>query len=364
MSVPAASEPRPELFVGLVAAVGTDHDQLSNLLEEGLRSFGYNVRMVRLTKILRGIPLFRNLKTSPVDEYIASHQKAGDDFRELIGNKDALAKLGIGDIRGFRVEHGGKDQVVTRTAYVIRSLKTPEEIELLRDVYGNAFFLIASSAPLNVRRRYLAAKIAESHHEFQHEPFFSKAEELIQIDQQEPDKEYGQNLKQAFHRADIFLDTLDANQLKGSLDRALELIFGNTFRTPSRDEYSMFQAWGASLRSSELGRQVGAVISNSDGDIIAVGTNEVPRSGGGLYWEGDIPDYREFVRGEDSSDTHKRNLIEDLLNRLRKEGWLHSDKANCKISELSKIALDPPEIAILQWGARDALDRVWTCRTR
>jgi hypothetical protein len=197
----------PELFIGLVAAVGTDHDQLSTLLEEGLRSFGYRTHTVRLTKLLRAIPRFKNLKTSPVDEYISSHQRAGDEFRELIRNRNALAALGISGIRGFRGERGDKDRIVGRTAYIIRSLKTPEEVQLLRDIYGDAFFLVASSAPLNLRRRYLATKIAESHHEFQHEPFFSKAEELIQIDQQEPEKEYGQNLKQSFYRADIFLDT-------------------------------------------------------------------------------------------------------------------------------------------------------------
>jgi cytidine deaminase len=331
----------PELFIGLVAAVGTDHDQLSALIEEVLRSLGYATCPIRLTKLLRDIPRFRNLKTTPLDEYISSHQGAGDEFREKIRNKNALAALGISGIRGFRGEKGGKDRIASRTAYIIRSLKTPEEVQLLRDVYGNAFVLIASSAPLNLRRRYLAAKIAESHHEFQHEPFFSVAEELIQIDQQEPDKEFGQNLKQSFHRADIFLDTSDAKKLRESLQRSLELVFGNPFHTPSRDEYSMFQALGAALRSSELGRQVGAAIATQDGDIISVGTNEVPRAGGGLYWAGDNPDYREFVRGEDSSDIHKRNLIEDLLNRLNQDGWLHPDKAKTEISTLAERALDP-----------------------
>src|SRR5437773_1936972 len=85
----------PELFIGLVAAVGTDHDQLSGLLEEELKSFGYSTQTIRLTKLLRAIPRFKNLKTSPVDEYISSHQNAGDVFRELIENKNALAALGI-----------------------------------------------------------------------------------------------------------------------------------------------------------------------------------------------------------------------------------------------------------------------------
>jgi len=39
---------------------------------------------------------------------------------------------------------------------------------------------------------------------------------------------------------------------------------------------------------AELGRQVVSAINTPNGDIIAIGTNEVPRfRGGALYWPGD-----------------------------------------------------------------------------
>jgi deoxycytidylate deaminase len=339
------SEPgpvHPELFIGLVAAVGTDHDQLCSIVEETLRSFGYRTFPVRLTTLLRSVPRFKHLKTTPVDEYIRSHQKAGDEFREAIGQQSALASLGITLIRDLRKQQSGeKDRVAGPSAYLIRSLKTPEEVKLLREVYGNAFILIASSAPYNVRRRYLAAQIAQSRHEFQQDKYLSVAEELIQADQEEEGNTFGQNLKNAFHLADIFVDTADVKRLREAINRCLELVFGNTFHTPTRDEYGMFHALAASLRSSELGRQVGAAVSTTDGDIVAVGTNEVPRAGGGLYWSGDEPDHREFVKGEDSSDVHKRSFIEDLLNRLRDDGWLHPDKSRIEISTLAEMATDP-----------------------
>lgn len=38
----------PELFIGLVAAVGTDHSLLTEILEDILHSFGYETKVIRL----------------------------------------------------------------------------------------------------------------------------------------------------------------------------------------------------------------------------------------------------------------------------------------------------------------------------
>jgi cytidine deaminase len=63
----------------------------------------------------------------------------------------------------------------------------------------------------------------------------------------------------------------------------MEILFGHPNRTPTRDEVGMFQAVAAGRRSDELGRQVCAAICASNGSVIVVGTNEVPRAGSGLY---------------------------------------------------------------------------------
>jgi cytidine deaminase len=120
----------------------------------------------------------------------------------------------------------------------------------------------------------------------------------------------------------------------------LLLIFGETLETPTIVEYSMFAAQAAGLRSSELGRQVGACISSERGDVIALGTNDVPRAGGGLYWPGDVPDMRQFHMGVDSNDEQKRGLVIDTLNRLKESGWLNATFTNRSGEELADIALD------------------------
>ncbi len=340
-ALPASARDNPELFIGLVASVGTDHGLITEILQEALKSFGYQSRVIRVAQLLHAFPRFRNLPAEPADDYIDSHQRAGDEFREVTKRKDALAMLAIGEVQAARVaQTTQKERVIPGCAYIIRSLKTPEEVDLLRQVYGNAFLLLASSAPYQVRRRYLATRIASSRHDFKYDRHLPRAEELMLRDQREPGKRYGQNLQNTFHLADIFVDASESNRLRHSVERGLELVFGNTFHTPTRDEYAMFHAAGAALRSAELGRQVGASISTIGGDIVAVGTNEVPKPGGGLYWAGDNPDHREFALGEDANDRHKRGLLEDLLHRLQKEGWLNVEKSRLDPSKLADIALD------------------------
>ncbi|MFY9745597.1 MAG: anti-phage dCTP deaminase [Acidobacteriaceae bacterium] len=333
-----------ELFIGLVAPVGTDHDLLTEILKDSLKSLGYKTEVIRLAQLLHVYPRYNALPENPLDEYIESHQNAGDDFREIIQRADALALLGIGNILETRKRVTGDERkIIPRCAYIIRSLKTPEEVDTLRSVYGDAFVLIGSSATYEHRRRFLADAIARSHHSFQHEQFLPRAETLMLTDQQEAGKPFGQNLLNSYHLADIFVDASETRLLREALERALQLLFGNTFHTPTKDEYGMFLATGAALRSAELGRQVGAAITTDDGSIISLGTNEVPKVGGGQYWAGDNPDFREFVMREDSNDKLKHELLVDLLSRLASDRWLSEDKTRIGAGRLAELAEDPSE---------------------
>jgi cytidine deaminase len=98
-------------------------------------------------------------------------------------------------------------------------------------------------------------------------------------------------------------------------------------RDPTTDEYGMFHARAAALRSAEPGRQVGAAVATEQGDIVSVGVNEVPKAGGGLYWCGDSPDGREFrsvqESGADLVESNYRqikNLITETIKLLKNAG--------------------------------------------
>ena len=86
----------------------------------------------------------------------------------------------------------------------------------------------------------------------------------------------------------------------------------------------MFMAFSSSLRSSDLARQVGAVIARNN-EIIASGANDSPKAGGGLYWSTlDSKDVavipgRDFERGVDPNMKEKREIIENILDAITGE---------------------------------------------
>jgi deoxycytidylate deaminase len=88
---------------------------------------------------------------------------------------------------------------------------------------------------------------------------------------------------------------------------------------PTKDEYSMFVAYAASLKSGDLARQVGATISNTQGDILSTGTNDVPSPEGGLYWGDSEERYRDYERGKDSNKEEITNMINGIESKLKEK---------------------------------------------
>ena len=101
-------------------------------------------------------------------------------------------------------------------------------------------------------------------------------------------------------------------------------MFGEPFEPPMRDEQAMFHAFAAGLRSAEMGRQVGeAAIFDPGGDLLAVGTNEVP-SGLWMVCIGrpDEPDHRDFAEEPplDSNTRWQRRISRELLVQMAEAG--------------------------------------------
>jgi deoxycytidylate deaminase len=334
-------EPRSsELIIGLVGAVGTDLAFLSRVLEEQLKQVGFSSTTIQLSKALQELPPWKGLPESPEDDRIRGHMDAGDNLRGMLGRGDALALIAIARMRAERLEVAGDDnRTLPRHAYILRSLKHPEEVDTLREIYGSAFILVAGYSPREKRLEELARAIARSRQDFRAESYRSNAEELIYRDHSDEGNSFGQNVRSTFPMADCFVDVSHRQELPIQIQRFLELVFGHPFHTPSKDEYAMFHAKAAALRSSDLGRQVGAVVATEDGDIVSVGSNEVPKAGGGLYWAGDENDGRSFTLGHDPSDRFKEMALADILHRLKDAGWLINEKASLEIDTLVRQAL-------------------------
>ena len=129
--------------------------------------------------------------------------------------------------------------------------------------------------------------------------FRPKAEDIVQIDENEDRDIHGQRVSAIFHDADIIINAdINENTVEDQVDRFCNLLFGSNRISPTKDEYGMFAAKAAALRTIDLSRQVGAAIFSVDGEVISMGSNEVPKAGGGTYWcntTGKFDD-RDYVR--------------------------------------------------------------------
>jgi deoxycytidylate deaminase len=149
-----------------------------------------------------------------------------------------------------------------------------------------------------------------------------KAGDLIARDANEEGVDFGQRLSETFHIADVFIDGLSKREMDDKLTRFVQAFFGRTDIAPSKDEYGMYAAKSASLRSSDLSRQVGAAIFSDDGELITQGCNEVPKAFGGTYWDLEEPDFRDVRLGYDPNDILKKELLRDILDRMSNDALL------------------------------------------
>lgn len=331
-----------ELFFGLIGAVGTDTKRVAKELEKTLFSVGFSSDTIHLIDLVYKVT--ESLVPSDLTYEKKYHQlmTKGTDFRKKLNRNDALALLSIMEIRDLREKQSGKPNIMApKRAYILRSLKNADEIALLRKVYGPAFYAISAYSPKEVRIDNLANLISKSYKmkAMPKKSAVALAEKLVERDLSEKESSFGQKVQKAFPEGDAFIDARDETRLRESMQRFIEILFRHPYHSPSRDEYGMFQAKASALRSCSLARQVGAAISTSEGEILSLGTNEVPKFSGGTYWPDSNPDHRDHKKEHDPSDKHKREILFDILERLKKANWLNPTIENKTIESLAEEAL-------------------------
>ena len=109
------------------------------------------------------------------------------------------------------IEGPGGERVpanLDRHAFILRSLKTPDELDTLRAVYGERLFVIAAYSPDDRRLFNLRDEIRTSRGEDDTSRWAHQPAELIARDMDE-DREGGQDVSDTFHRADFFINAWD-----------------------------------------------------------------------------------------------------------------------------------------------------------
>lgn len=315
---PLIPRPCPEIVVGLVGPVGVDLDPVTAALVNALGAVEYKAKVVRLSQRIAHFfgkeELYKGL---PENERIENLMTDGTKLRETSERGDAVALLAIAEVRRIRMQE--LNGTTEGNAYILRSLKHPHEVDTLRNVYGKGFYLISAYTPRDARVAAMADKVTRSQHGNSNKAR-AHAEAIVERDEQEENKQLGQDVKDAFPMADLFIDARDRNSFEPEIRRFIELIFSNLFHTPTRDEHGMYLARSAALRSADLGRQVGAAITTASGELLALGCNDVPKAGGDLYWPGDEGDARDFQRGFDPIVDERKQILSELLAALGNKG--------------------------------------------
>src|SRR5690606_12124094 len=112
-----------------------------------LRLYGYTPKHIRLSKLLEKIPdIAEDLKDTPEVDRINTYMDGGDELRDRAEAGEVLALWALSEIYQKRTEADpASPDRSFRTAYILRSIKHPDEARALRAVYGPGFFLISIS---------------------------------------------------------------------------------------------------------------------------------------------------------------------------------------------------------------------------
>lgn len=329
-----------ELIIGFVGPVASGVSKAVEIFRD-LLSNTFNYKVMPVIKVSDII----NQEASLVGGISAANKKGADRIttlqttgnllREKLG-LDFLAKKCIENIATSRHDEGGytKRTLPTqeersipnplRRVHLIDSLKNPAEIHILREIYGNMFWLVGVFAPTEIA----VSRLKE--HGVSEEDIAR-----IMIRDEAEGIESGQNVRKVFADADLFInnDQDTDTKIKASITRFLHILFGTGEQTLNIHESAMHQAASVATRSACLSRSVGAAIVSDKGNLISLGWNDAPKYGGGLYGEDDKYltsvdlDKRCYHWKEKfcHNDHHKEILIDNVAIAIVKNEFFMSD---------------------------------------
>lgn len=319
----------PELIIGLVGPIGVDLDLVFDQLSTQLGIVGYKSHLVKITSILTDPPFSIKIDDSSYTKRYLSLISEADRICQRYGSADFLARLAMARIREIRKKvTGDYKRPALGHAYIVRQLKREGEVELLKKVYGRKFILVSVYLSERDRRESLLKKISSYNATASSDDDnIQEASSLMSRDSQEENEVHGQEVSLIFHKGDVFVDGAHKTATEQTISRFIQAFFGHNGISPNRNEYGMYAAAGAALRSIDLSRQVGAAIFSERGEVISLGCNEVPRAFGGTYWSDDLPNsHRDFEEGMDANQLHKTVIVRDLIDRLDKVGVLNKNQ--------------------------------------
>jgi deoxycytidylate deaminase len=325
------SEDVCQLVFGIIGPIGCNRKLVLDTIDDLAGHYGYKTVRIGVSDVITKSCV---VPVAPDDQYlrVTNLMKAGNEMRKRTSDNSILAKLAAAKIAADRKGHEHE-----RLIFVIDSIKHPEEVEELRNIYGPGFLLFAVHSSEERRNQFLQNQCHISDEE--------KRKDLIERDKDEK-LDHGQSTSDAFHLADFFLvEEGNHDKVWAVMNRFFDIIFGDPFRTPTFHEYAMFMAYSASMRSADMSRQVGAVVTSGT-DILSTGANECPAAQGGTYWPTynpstneifDAPGGRDYTNNVDPNGQEKQNMLDEIMKDIPAEALAILER-NIKKSGLSDIS--------------------------
>jgi deoxycytidylate deaminase len=295
-----------ELILGVVGHVGSGTSEIADVLKDTLIGIGtYEIHIIKARKVITDWAELNRMEVpDPADKRLDATQvlqNYGDEMRKALTksglqNHSAVAVGLIREIKTIRekaTRQSSSGEGVSlisqdvRRVYILDALRHPAEVYLLRRIYQEAFVLVGVVCEESKRQARISEKYENAGRD--------RALEFMQRDAKAREK-YGQRVADTFHLSDFFVDnTSDRFVKSGSsnpnwdvaekLSRLVKIVTHSQVVRPEVEETAMNHAYGAMMQSACLSRQVGAALIDPDGDVLATGTNEVPKGGGGVYGE-------------------------------------------------------------------------------
>jgi deoxycytidylate deaminase len=306
-----------ELVIALCGPIGVPTRDIALRFEAILRDlYNYQPKILKLSEFIENHPAKAAEKLTGAGRYKSLIDK-GNSLRETYGNS-VIAELAIAEI-SVRRDQSRKDGnfVPQRSCHIIDSIKNIDEIRVLKEVYGKLCICIGVYSQVEDRVKRLEQRGV-------------RPEDLTGLINRDSGEElaHGQTVRDVFHLSDFFIRCGPGGTalMDKNVGRICEIIFGTRVVTPTTEETSMYSAYTASLNSACLSRQVGAAVTDSNGNLLGLGWNDVPKFGGGVYGEGDTADDRCHNIGVCANDEEKRLFAEELADILIESSLLLPNK--------------------------------------
>ena len=335
-----------ELIIGFAGPVGCGIALTIEQTKKALEAVNYEVFVIKLSAFIR-----KSLDTKVIEIDTSNYSELGARAQRLLTLQDGgneLRKRGVGILaeyaikevvmhRGIQAEaegHTGNlhDYTPKRVAYLIDQIKHPGEVTLLRTVYGKLFHLIGviSVSPKRSERLISSDRID------------SRDISMVMERDRRQEESNGQQLDKALQMADFFVssDQGTTSSLQKKLKRFLDLLHNENVVTPTAQEYGMYVAYAAGLKSACLSRQVGAAIADASGKVVSTGCNDVPKALGGLYTTEDGDHDRRCVHREEQvcfNDREKNLLKSDIEEALEKATGANQGMGGLSAAQLASI---------------------------